>query len=103
MLIRNTDSPDLPAERISEALAEARPGRVVLGPDRGGGYYLVALAAPCRGLFTGLKEGASTVLQATVSRVRELGLEAVTLAEEPDVDTYEDLLALWRARDGKGS
>ncbi len=103
VLIRNTDSPDLPAERIAEALAEARPGRVVLGPDRGGGYYLVALGAPCRDLFAGLNEGASTVLQATVARVRELGLEVVTLAEEQDVDTFDDLLALWRARDEKGS
>ena len=101
VLIRNTDSPDLPPERIVEALTEARPGRVVLGPDRGGGFYLVALGAPCPGLFSGLEEGASTVLPATLARVSELGLESVTLAEEQDVDSFEDLLALWRARDEK--
>ncbi len=43
VLIRNTDSPDLPVTRVSEALAAA--GKVVLGPDVGGGYYLVVLAA----------------------------------------------------------
>ncbi len=101
VVIRNTDSPDLPPERIREALDRARPGRVVLGPDRGGGYYLVALAAPCPGLFTGLEEGAATVFEKTKSRVEQLGLEAVTLALEQDVDRFEDLLALWRARSGK--
>ncbi len=45
VLIRNTDSPDLPVARVSEALAAAGPGKVVLGPDVGGGYYLVVLAA----------------------------------------------------------
>jgi rSAM/selenodomain-associated transferase 1 len=98
VLIRNTDSPDLPLERIEEALAQARPGRVVLGPDRGGGYYLVALGAPCGALFTGLEEGTATVFEETRRRAEQLGLETVILPVESDVDRYEDLLALWRAR-----
>ena len=98
IVLRNTDSPDLPTERVREAVAAAEPGAVVLGPDTGGGYYLVALGAPCPGLFEDLDEGAPTVFEATVRRAEDLGLRVRTLAEHPDVDTFEDLLALWRRR-----
>jgi glycosyltransferase A (GT-A) superfamily protein (DUF2064 family) len=102
VVIRNTDSPDLPASRVHAAVAAAAPGRVVLGPDRGGGYYLIALASPCTELFDGAEEGAATVFAHTAQRARGLGLEVVALPEEPDVDRYEDLLALWRARLERG-
>ena len=102
VLVRNTDSPDLPVERVLEALERSRRGRVVLGPDLRGGFYLIAVAEPCRALLEGLPEGDDTVLERARARARELGLEVVELTPERDVDTFADLLALWRGR-GRGA
>jgi len=105
VLIRNTDSPDLEIDLLHEALRRCTPGTVVLGPDFGGGYYLVALAQPCPELFADLEVGGdpgsapgSTILQQTRDRARRLGLEVVELAERRDVDRFEDLIAMWRQR-----
>ncbi len=98
VVVRNTDSPDLSVDLVERALELCGPGRVVLGPDRGGGYYLIGLAAPQPELFAGLDEGAATVFAATVARAAALGLEVVELEPQTDVDVYADLLALWQGR-----
>jgi len=101
VLIRNTDSPDLPAACVEEALRRAGPGRVVLGPDAGGGYYLVALGEPCPQLFPcGGEERGATVYAETVARARGLGLAIEELEVHRDVDTFDDLLLLWAERRG---
>lgn len=98
MVVRNTDSPDLPIARVEEALAACAPGRVIVGPDHGGGYYLIALAEPVPDLFRLGSVPPEEVCARTCARARELGLEVVQLAVERDVDTYQDLCALWDAR-----
>jgi rSAM/selenodomain-associated transferase 1 len=98
VVVRNTDSPDLPRERVTEALAVLRPGRVVLGPDPGGGYYLIGLAAAAPELFQLGDGSASDVFARTRAQAERLGLALHCLQSEPDVDTYSDLLALWAAR-----
>ncbi len=100
VVVRNTDSPDLPVERVEEAIVRCAPASVVLGPDQGGGYYLVALGGRCPGLFSGHGEGGPDVLAQTAARARAQGLRVELLAPAPDVDTFEDLLALWRRRPG---
>ncbi|MHC5063003.1 MAG: TIGR04282 family arsenosugar biosynthesis glycosyltransferase [Planctomycetota bacterium] len=98
VLIRNTDSPDLPERLIEEAFAACRPGRIVLGPDAGGGYYLLAVAEAYPELFSACQEGGGEVYRRTLENAARLGLEVVELEEQPDVDRYEDLLALWQRR-----
>jgi rSAM/selenodomain-associated transferase 1 len=102
IVLRNTDSPDLPAEHVQSALAACRPGRVVLGPDAGGGYVSVGLAEPPGRLFApGLDaEGAERVCARTRARARELGWEVHELPVAADVDEFADLVALWRRRGG---
>jgi glycosyltransferase A (GT-A) superfamily protein (DUF2064 family) len=100
VILRNTDSPDLDEDVVQQALAGCSAGRVVLGPDDGGGYYLIGVAEPCPELFVGLEEGAASVFDGTVGRARTLGLDLVILPERPDVDTFDDLVAMWRRRLG---
>jgi hypothetical protein len=100
VLIRNTDSPDLDPGLLTAALEHSAPGRVVLGPDQGGGYYLVALAEPHPALFTAPVAGVDTVFAETCARARAQLLEVDALPEQPDVDTFDDLLAMWRRRPG---
>lgn len=102
VVLRGTDSPDVPAEAITTALRQARPDRVVLGPDAGGGFYLIGLAAPCPHVDRLLAEPGGLPGQAfsrVVARARSLGLEVVDLPLGRDVDTHADLQALWRERD----
>lgn len=98
VVLRGTDSPDVPRSDIERALARSGPGRVVLGPDPGGGYYLVGLGAPRPELFGVALEGGATVFDATCAAVRSAGLELEILPEHRDVDDYDDLIALWSER-----
>ena len=56
------------------------------------------LAAPAPGLFAPGSVAAGEVFERTLARAAELSLEVVRLPVERDVDTYDDLLALWAAR-----
>jgi hypothetical protein len=94
VLLRGSDTPDLPGAILLEAVAQlaAGPARVVLGPSPDGGYYLMGLKAPCPELFEGLAWSTGAVLADTLSRARALGLQVHLLPSWPDIDTYADLV-----------
>lgn len=100
LVLRNSDSPLLPPERLCEAFAGLAHPEVdlVLGPDLGGGYYLVGLQESRPELFAGLplgsREQGHRVFALTVQRARELGLGTLVLRPERDVDLPEDLARL---------
>jgi rSAM/selenodomain-associated transferase 1 len=92
VVMRNSDSPTLPAGFVVEALSALERGAdVVLGPDRGGGYYLVGLRAPQPRLFRDVAMGTTSVLEETQRRARELSLEVHLLEPWLDVDEPADL------------
>jgi rSAM/selenodomain-associated transferase 1 len=89
-----SDHPRLRQTRVEEAIARLRQGHdVVLGPAIDGGYYLIALRANAveRRLFSGIAWSTAAVLDQTLERCREVGLEVALLAPESDVDTPADL------------
>lgn len=92
----NADSPTLPTGFLVEAaLALLRPGdRVVLGPAEDGGYYLIGLKRPHRGLFEDIAWSTDRVFGQTLDRAAELGLETVILPSWYDVDDPESLRRL---------
>jgi rSAM/selenodomain-associated transferase 1 len=90
IVIRGTDSPTLPPERIGEAFAALEDADLVLCPDRDGGYNLVGLREPSDGLFQ-IELGTSSVLEDTLARARQLGLRARLLPAHCDVDRIADL------------
>lgn len=100
-----SDQPLLSTRRIAEA-HEALEDRadVVLGPDLGGGYYLVGLRAPYPELFTRVEMSSERMCAATLEFARRLGLSVELLERGYDVDVERDLvrlradLAAWRAR-----
>ena len=86
------DSPQVPVERIVEAHEAIEGGAdLVLGPDRGGGYYLVALARPVAEVFTRVEMSTPTMRERTIEVARELGLRVHMLVEDFDVDAPKDL------------
>ncbi len=108
VVIIGSDSPDLPMEYITEAvelLKTAEPVRrqVVLGPATDGGYYLIALSNACRELFEEVPWSTSKVLDSTLSRAEEAGIEVKLLNDWYDIDTPDDLILLKENRDAPRS
>lgn len=91
VLLRGSDSPGLDHATVEDALARLDSGQdLVLTPDQGGGYVLIALKKPRRELFEiGLSTG--SVLTETLARARSLGLEASLTRASFDLDRAPDL------------
>ena len=96
VVLVNADSPTMPFELIADAIAAVRaPGdRVVLGPATDGGYYLIALKTAHRHLFHDIAWSTAAVLDQTVVRASEIGLDVRQLPPWYDVDDAESLAAL---------
>jgi hypothetical protein len=99
VLIRNSDSPDLPGSVLVEAQEVLKDGRaqVVLGPCPDGGYYLVGLKSPQPQLFQGITWSTRTVLADTLAQAKRLGLTVHLLPSWLDIDTLADLQAFVRS------
>jgi len=93
IVLRGTDSPTLPLERIDLAFAALEHGELALCPDRDGGYNLIGLRGGCDPLFE-LELSNEGVLSRTLANARKLGLRAELLPAHHDVDTLEDLRRL---------
>ena len=94
VVVRNTDSPLLPVERLHGAreLLAGDDVDCVLGPDRSGGYYLVGLDEPAPELFSAIRESANEeVFGRTIACARTLELRTAVLPEEQDIDSARDL------------
>lgn len=96
--IMDADSPTLPPSYLAEAFRElSRAGdRVVLGPAADGGYYLIGIKRPHRVLFDRIAWSTERVLEQTLERAREIGLETVLLPEWYDVDSVAEFERLKR-------
>ena len=108
VVIIGSDSPDLPLEYIEEAvelLSSTEPGarRAVLGPATDGGYYLVALSEACPELFEEVPWSTPEVLDTTLRRAAEAGVEVKLLNVWHDIDTPDDLILLKDNRDAPRS
>ncbi|HHI80453.1 MAG TPA: glycosyltransferase [Planctomycetes bacterium] len=101
IVLRNSDSPELEDARLQEAFALLEMGSdLVLGPDLGGGYYLIGLRELLPSLFQTPALGdhgeGGSVFGWTLGQALALGLRASVLPRAPDVDLPADLEALRR-------
>jgi uncharacterized protein len=92
----DSDSPTVPAENFAEALEllSAIEDRVVLGPSDDGGYYLIGVKKPHRHLFEQIDWSTERVLNQTIQRATEIGLEVKLLPNGYDVDDGASLRRL---------
>jgi rSAM/selenodomain-associated transferase 1 len=91
-----TDSPDLPAPLIGEALSSLKTSHVTLGPSRDGGYYLIGFRhdALLPAAFDGISWGSTEVFRETLEILEKAGLAVHILREWRDIDTIEDVRQL---------
>jgi rSAM/selenodomain-associated transferase 1 len=90
-VVINSDSPNLPAEYLSQAFRELNAADVVLGPTIDGGYYLVGMKEPHPHLLRSVQMSTSSVLEDTLNLARSSGVKVSLLPEWYDIDNVEDL------------
>ena len=92
----DSDSPTVPAENFAEAveLLSTPEDRVVLGPSDDGGYYLIGVKKPHRHLFEQIDWSTERVLNQTMRRTSEIGIETKLLPTGYDVDDGTSLRRL---------
>ena len=96
-VVIGSDQPLVPIEHMRQAHVFLEGGAdLVLGPDQGGGYYLVGLRRSCPELFLDVPMSTQGMCQATQALACKLGLKVELLPAQLDVDTGADLQLLRR-------
>lgn len=93
--IVGSDAPGVSRETALRALAALDAADVVLGPAQDGGYYLVALREPHPELVRGVDWSTPAVLRQTLERAASGRLAVRQLEPLRDVDTLDDVRAVW--------
>lgn len=92
IVVLGADAPHVSLVEVQRAVTALRAGAdVVLGPAEDGGYYLIGVCEPVAGLFRAMPWSSGRVLARTEARCRVLGLRAVRLRTDFDVDDAKDL------------
>ena len=94
VLVIGSDSPSLPLEYITEAIAALDHNDCVIGPAEDGGYYLLGLSRPVPQLFERIGWSGPLVLAQTLTRALSQQLVVALLPPWTDVDEVADLTVL---------
>ncbi len=96
-VVIGADAPTMPADHVVEAFDELRRGAPgVITPAADGGFVLIGLRRPEPALFRDVPWGCPEVLDVTLERAREAGIELRQLRPWYDID---DAAGLCRLRD----
>jgi len=96
-VITASDTPDLTADIITQALQALDTHNVVIGPSHDGGYYLIGTNKMQYKLFQNISWSTERVVKQTLAIVNALGLSCHLLPNLIDIDTADDL-RLWQKR-----
>jgi rSAM/selenodomain-associated transferase 1 len=101
-ILIGSDLPDLAPSVLKEAMASLAKHDVVIGPASDGGYYLIGFHKHTLmpRVFHGMSWSTETVFQKTMAILKN---SALSIAQAPtwnDVDTVEDLRALYTRSKG---
>jgi rSAM/selenodomain-associated transferase 1 len=96
MILIGGDLPPVPLRNLVEAFRalEVAGERVVLGPSRDGGYYLVGMNRLTPQIFDGMTWSHDRVLAQTTAKLSASRIEFQLLPTWFDIDTIEDLREL---------
>ncbi|MEP2990479.1 MAG: TIGR04282 family arsenosugar biosynthesis glycosyltransferase [Parasphingorhabdus sp.] len=87
-----SDTPDLQASHIEEAIEGLQNHDVVIGPAEDGGYYLIGICQPYTYLFENMPWSTEAVLDETLARAKGNNLTVRLLETLSDCDRPEDLV-----------
>jgi rSAM/selenodomain-associated transferase 1 len=97
IILVGSDIPTVPVDYIQQAFTAIEKDDVVIGPCTDGGYYLIGLHQPYSRLFSDLAWSTSEVLKNTMSIIKENKLSVSSLPQQPDIDTFSDLVELYQS------
>jgi rSAM/selenodomain-associated transferase 1 len=103
VVLIGADLPPVPLDYFAQAYdyLDGPEPRVVLGPSRDGGYYLVGLNRPMPALFENMTWSHDQVFTQTVTKLADLGIETRQLPIWFDIDTPDDLQILMTREDDR--
>ena len=96
IVLIGSDAPQLSKERLAQAFQALDAVAVVIGPDTGGGMYLVGYRQPWGLMKEGIAWSQGTDCAEVVWRCEAQGKACRLLAKELDLDTSEDVQAWHR-------
>ncbi len=98
VLVIGSDIPDLSISLIDEAFNALDTCDAVIGPSRDGGYYLIGFSSASflPDIFQGIEWSTGSVFYQTMKIFGKSGHRVHVLTELRDVDTFDDLLALFK-------
>ena len=94
-VVVGSDIPVLDAAYVEEALGRLPGADAVLGPVEDGGYCLIGMNEPHPELFRSIEWSTGRVVEQTLGRAGEAGLNVALLEPLWDVDDHADYLR-WR-------
>lgn len=97
LVVIGTDSPTLPASFIQSALGylAANENGIAIGPTEDGGYYLIGLSQPHKGLLKSISWSTSRVFEQTIAKAKEIpGVNILELPRWYDIDEPADTTRL---------
>jgi len=94
-LVVNCDVPTLETKHVDEAFKLMEGNDIVIGPAHDGGFYLIGGAAVKKELFEGATIGEPGAFERIKSNAERLKLKVGLTPLLHDVDTPEDLDAVW--------
>ena len=95
VILTGADLPLLTAAHIKSGFGSLKNADIAMGPTSDGGYYLVGMKQPHRAIFENQSYGGTAVLENAVAAAGAAGLSVALAMLCDDVDTPEDLRALW--------
>ena len=103
VVLIGADLPPVPLDYFAQAYdyLDGHEPRVVLGPSRDGGYYLVGLNRPMPAMFENMAWSHDQVFTQTVTKLADLGIETRQLPIWFDIDTADDLQILMTREDDR--
>lgn len=97
-----SDSPTLTPEAVTNAFNTLREHDVVIVPAADGGYVLLGCRHLHPEIFRGMPWGTPQVMRETGKRLRKGGIPHAILPPSRDLDTRDDLIAIYRELEGAG-
>ena len=96
VVLIGSDIPGISTLILQNAFTALTHSRMVIGPARDGGYYLIGLRSGVfhrigHQLFDGYRWGSDSVFSKTVATAGEKGIDCITLEKLADIDRPEDL------------
>lgn len=92
-VIIGSDCSALTTDIIRQAFQALDTHRVVIGPARDGGYYLLGMSQYYPDIFTDKSWSTPFVLTETIEQLQEQNISYTLLPKLNDIDTYKDLKA----------